>query len=174
MILSATNTYTGVTTVTGGILEITGAIISSTSVSVSSGAALYLAGTPNFSGTVNNSGIVKISGTTSVTGTFTNNGVLDLINGPQTLPTHFINNGTVLTQSSVQVQQLAASGSSGFSLTIQGYALHTYQLQRATSLAAPITWTNIGAPQTGSGSPLTFSDPSAAAGSGFYKVLVSP
>jgi autotransporter-associated beta strand protein len=174
MILSGSNFYTGATTVTGGILEITGAIINSASLSVSSGAVLYLDGTPNVSGTINNNGIVKLSGATSLTGTFTNNGVLDLINGPQSLPSHFINNGTVLTQSSVQVRQLATSGSSGFSLTIQGYALHTYQLQRATSLAPPITWTNIGAPQTGSGLPITFSDPSLTASNGFYRVQVSP
>jgi len=177
MILSGSNTYTGPTTVTGGVLEITGAITSSTSVSVSSGAVLYLAGSAlNIIGSINNSGVVKLSGSASLslTGTFTNNGVLDLINGPQSLPARFVNNGTVLNSGSVEVQQLAKSGSNSFSLTIQGYAQHTYQLQRAPSLAAPITWSNIGAPQTGSGTPLTFSDPSTSGSNGFYKVLVSP
>jgi autotransporter-associated beta strand protein len=177
MILSGSNTYTGTTTVTGGILEITGAITSSTSVSIASGAVLYLSGGAlNVPGSINNSGEVKLSGSAalSLTGTFINSGVLDLINGPQSLPAKFVNNGTVLNAGSVQVQQLAKSGASGFSLTIQGYTQHTYQLQRATSLSAPVTWTNVGAPQTGSGTPLTFSDPAPTGANGFYQVLVSP
>jgi hypothetical protein len=108
------------------------------------------------------------------TGTFTNNGVLDLINGLQTLPANFVNDGTVLNASSVQAQGLTMSGSS-FTLTIVGYAQHTYQLQRTTSLTAPVTWTNVGAAQTGTGSPLTFSDSGGATGTqGFYQILVSP
>jgi hypothetical protein len=109
-----------------------------------------------------------------VAGTFTNNGVLDLINGPQSLPANFVNNGTVLNSSSVQVQQLAMSGASSFSLTIQGYAEHSYQLQRATSLTAPITWTNVGAAQIGTGVPLNFTDAGAPVANGFYRVQVSP
>ena len=36
------------------------------------------------------------NGSISSTGLFINNGVLDIINGPQTLPPNFQNNGTVL------------------------------------------------------------------------------
>jgi hypothetical protein len=119
--------------------------------------------------------MVKLSGsaTISQTGSFTNNGVLDLIDGLQTLPTGFANNGTVLNANSVQVEQAAVSGS-GFSVAIEGYAQHTYQLQSSQSLTAPITWTNVGAPQAGTGGPLTFTDPSAAGTKGFYKVQISP
>jgi len=64
---------------------------------------------------------------------------------------------------------------SNFMLTIQGYAQHTYQLQRAASLTAPVTWTNVGAAQTGNGSTLFFTDTGGASGTqGFYKVQVSP
>jgi autotransporter-associated beta strand protein len=177
MILSGDDTYTGATTVTGGILEITGTVENSTLASISSGATLYLnGGTIHIPGSVTNAGIVKLSGSAalSVAGTFTNNGVLDLINGPQSLPANFVNNGTVLNSSSVQVQQLAMSGASSFSLTIQGYAEHSYQLQRATSLTAPITWTNVGAAQIGTGVPLNFTDAGAPVANGFYRVQVSP
>jgi autotransporter-associated beta strand protein len=177
MILAGDNTYTGATTVTGGILEITGTIADSTSASVSSGAVLYLeGGAMSIAGSITNSGLVKLSGsaTLSQTGTFTNSGVLDLINGPQSLPAGFVNNGTVLTSSSVQVQQLVMSGSNNFTLTIQGYAQHTYQLQRATSLVAPVTWTNVGAAQAGAGAPLNFTDTGVPSAKGFYQVLVAP
>jgi hypothetical protein len=99
--------------------------------------------------------------------------VLDLINGPETLPGAFTNNGTVIDSASVKVQQMAMNGSN-FTMTIQSYAQHTYQLQRATSMASPITWTNVGAAQAGTGSPLTFTDTGAPGGQGFYQVQVSP
>jgi autotransporter-associated beta strand protein len=176
MILSGSNTYTGATTVTGGVLEITGAVADSTSASVSSGAVLYLAvGTLNIAGAITNNGLIKLSGSATLTstGTFTNNGVLDLINGPQTLPSNFTNDGTVLTSSSVQAHGVTMSGSI-FTLTIQGYADHTYQLQRTSSLTAPVTWTNVGAAQVGTGAPLTFSDSGGATGTqGFYQIMVS-
>jgi hypothetical protein len=72
------------------------------------------------------------------------------------------------------VQQLAMSGAGNFALTIQGYAGHTYQLQRTASLVAPVTWTNVGAAQAGSGTPITFTDTSASGKSGFYQIEVSP
>jgi hypothetical protein len=106
-------------------------------------------------------------------GSFVNNGVLDLINGPQMLPGGFTNNGTVLYTNSVQVEKVAMNGTS-FAVTIQGYAEHSYQLQRASSLVTPIGWTNVGAAQTGTGSPLTFADSSASGAQGFYRVQISP
>jgi autotransporter-associated beta strand protein len=177
MILSGDDSYTGATSVTGGVLEITGSVTKTAGASVSSGAVLYLAGgTLNVAGSITNNGMVKLSGSTTLTytGTFTNNGVLDLINGLQSLPANFINNGTVLGASSVQVQQVAMSGSNNFALTIQGYPQHTYQLQRASSLTAPITWTNVGMAQSGSGVPLMLSDTSATGANGFYRIMVSP
>jgi hypothetical protein len=38
-----------------------------------------------------------------------------------------------------------------------------------------VTWANVGAPQTGAGAPLIFTDPAGAAGSaGFYQIQISP
>jgi hypothetical protein len=173
--LSGDDTYTGATNVLDGIVESTGTLSKTSSLTVANGAVFYLAGgSLSVSGAVTNNGIFKISGTpTFASGSFINDGVLDLINGPQSLPTNFTNNGTVLDASSVQVQQLVKSGSS-FSVTILGYAQHTYQLQRTLSLTAPVTWTNVGAAQTGAGAPLIFSDTGATGTTGFYQVTVSP
>jgi autotransporter-associated beta strand protein len=175
LILSGDASYTGATNVAGD-LKLTGTLARTSSVTIAAGGVFQLAGgSLTVSGNVTNNGIFKISGTPALsqTGAFINNGVLDLINGPQALPGDFTNNGTVLNASSVKVQQLAINGSN-FSLTIQGYSQHTYQLQHATSLMAPITWTDIGAAQTGMGAALTFTDTGASEKQGFYKVLVSP
>jgi autotransporter-associated beta strand protein len=177
LILSGDDSYTGSTTVSSGILEVTGTISGTASLSVASGGELYLAGgTLSVSGGITNGGLFKLSGTPSLTqaGTFINNGVLDLIDGPQSLPADFVNNGTVLNASSVQVQQVSKSGANSFTLTINGYAQHTYQLQRTSSLTAPITWTNVGAAQTGNGTPIIFTDTSASGANGFYQILVGP
>jgi autotransporter-associated beta strand protein len=175
--LSGDNTYTGTTNVLDGVLQMSGTLTNTTSLTVASGATFYLAdGTLSVAGGITNNGIFKLSGTPTVsqTGSFINNGVLDLIDGPQTLPANFTNNGTVLYSNAVQVQQLGMNGSN-FTLKIMGYAQHTYQLQRTSSLAAPVTWTNVGAPQAGTGSELTLSDTGAGGGSqAFYQILVSP
>jgi autotransporter-associated beta strand protein len=174
--LSGDDTYTGATNVLDGILESTGTLSKTSSLTVSNGAVFYLAGgSLSVSGAVTNNGIFETSGTPTLTsGSFINNGVLDLIDGPQTLPANFINNGTVLNASSVQARQVTMSGSN-FTLTIQGYSGHIYQLQRTPSLTAPVTWTNVGAAQTGAGSPLTFTDSGGASGTqGFYQILISP
>jgi rhamnogalacturonan endolyase len=176
LVLAGACSYTGATSVGAGVLEITGTVASTNSLVIASGATCYLAGgSITVSGTITNNGIFKVSGTPALalTGSFTNNGVLDLINGASTLPPNFVNHGTVLNAGSVQVQQLAMGGP-GFTLTIQGYAQHTYQLQNTPSLAAPITWTNVGAAQAGTGAPLNFTDAGASGKNGFYRVLVSP
>ncbi len=174
--LSGSNSYTGATSVTAGILEITGTIAGTSGVAVSPGAMLELeGGTLLVSGGITNAGIFKLAGTPvlSYAGTFTNTGILDLIDGPGALPARFINSGTVLDSSSVQVQQAVISGNN-FSLTIEGYTGHTYQLQSTSSLS-PSNWQNVGAMQAGHGSTLTFTDSGGAAGSSqFYRIVVSP
>jgi hypothetical protein len=142
---------------------------------ISSGATFYLAGgLLSVSGGITNNGIFKISGVPSLalTGSFVNNGVLDLINGPATLPPNFVNHGTVLDTSNINVQSAAMSGST-FSLTIRSYVQHTYQLQGSTSLTNP-AWTNIGSLQAGTGGPLQFTDTSAGGLQKFYQILVGP
>jgi autotransporter-associated beta strand protein len=177
MILGGSYTYTGPTTVAGGRLEITGSLGNTSSISVATGAELYInSGTLRTAGSITNAGLIKLSGAAllSSTSTFTNNNVLDVINGPQTLPANLVNNGVILSANSVKVNSVVLTGSNQVSVTVQGYADHTYQLQRAGSLQAPITWTNVGASVTGTGGAILFTDGGAPAGSGFYKVVVSP
>ena len=174
-ILSGACDYTGATNVLGGILEITGTLSGTSSLSVASNSVLYLAGGGlSVSGPIINFGTFKLSGapTLSLTGTFTNNGVLDLINGPSALPPNFVNDGTVLDASNITVQQAAMSGTT-FSVTILSYPQHTYQLQSSASLVNP-SWTNVGSSQAGTGSVLTFTDLSASGTQGFYQIVVSP
>jgi len=162
--------------VTGGILKITGTTAGTTGVSVSSAATLYLAGgSLSVTGNIVNGGTFKLSGTPSLslTGTFTNNGVLDLINGPSALPADFVNNGTVITATSVQILQTVVSGSD-MNVMVEGYAEHTYQLQSATSLS-PSNWQDVGLSQLGDNSVLTFTDTGGATGgSKFYRIQVTP
>jgi hypothetical protein len=142
---------------------------------VDTGSVFYLAGGGlSVSGGITNDGIFKISGdpTLSVTGSFVNNGVLDLINGTSGLPANFVNNGTVLSAQNVEVSQVGISGST-FNVSIQSYPQHTYQLRESSSLTSP-NWTNVGDPQTGNGSILIFSDPSATGAQMFYQIQASP
>jgi rhamnogalacturonan endolyase len=173
--LAGVDNYSGATTVSDGVLEVTGNISNTNSVTIASGATFYLAGgSLSVGGNITNNGLFKISGTPTLapSGSFINNGVLDLINGPSSLPPNFVNNGSVLNAGSVTVQQAAISGNT-FSLSIQSYLQHNYQLQRAASLINP-SWTNVGSSQAGTGSALNFADPTATDKQGFYRVLVSP
>jgi autotransporter-associated beta strand protein len=175
LLLGGDDTYSGPTTLLDGVLEVTGSLSGTSSLTVVNGAVFYLSGgSLAVSGTITNNGIFKLSGSPALsqTGPFINNGVLDLINGPQTLPANFTNNGTVLDAGSVQVMKIGTGGSA-FSLTLQGYAQHTYQLQRAAALVAP-AWANVGSPQIGAGVPLTLTDPAPSGAQAFYQVLVSP
>ena len=107
----------------------------------------------------------------AVTGTFVNNGRLDLLTGAQTLPANFINNGMVLLATNIVVSSAAQSGGT-FTLTIQGYDGHTYQLQRSATMKGA-SWQNIGPAQDGVDAVLTFTD-TAGGNQNFYRILVSP
>ena len=173
--LAGACTHTGPTTVVAGNLKITGSVTGTTSLTVSAGAALELsAGTLTVAGPITNNGTVRLYGATglSSTGNFTNNGTLDLINSPPTLPAHFVNNGLVLDSSSLRTMSAAKTGST-FTVTVQTYTGHTYQLQRADSLTAP-AWTNIGAGQTGDGTAHPLTDPAATGAQRFYRINVIP
>lgn len=69
--------------------------------------------------------------------------------------------------------QVVPGPGNAVTLTWNTVSRRTYQLQYATNLNSPITWNNLGAPITGTGSPLTISD-SATNPMRFYRVLLAP
>jgi len=123
--------------------------------------------------TVTGSGNLIVNLPTDGSGNFVNNGLLDIMDSPNTLlPAGFVNNGTILTSSLVTVKQFSKTGSI-FSVSIQSYSGHTYQLQKSNDLN---TWQNVGSSQSGAtGTTLTLTDSSAPASGGtFYHVAVGP
>lgn len=190
--LNGTHSYTGVTTVQGGTLALNGTLGGS-AIRVESGGTLSGTGSITGSiavdagglvsigasafavnGNVTNDGTIRLTGGAAfnVSGAFVNNGVLDIMTGSQALPSGFVNNGVVLDSSLVRAKTAEKAGTS-FTVTIQGYAGHSYQLQRTETLSGP--WTSIGPPQAGNGGMLTFIDSGGATGDRkFYRVAVAP
>lgn len=143
------------------------------SVLVESGSLVITSGAFTATGSVTNNGTLRLTGgaALNVSGPFVNNSVLDLMTGAQALPAGFINNGTVLDSSLVRVNAISKSGAD-ISVSIVGYAGHSYQLEKADSPAG--SWTPVGAVQPGAGSVLTFTDSGATGGQKFYRVAVAP
>jgi autotransporter-associated beta strand protein len=124
-------------------------------------------------GSFTNVGTLRLTGGEglSVSGTFTNDGTLDLSTGNQTLPANFVNNGVVITADDVQVSAFS-QGSGTYTLQIQSYAGHNYQLQRTTSLTS--SWQNVGSAVAGNGTVLNFTDSSPPTPPVFYRIYVAP
>jgi autotransporter-associated beta strand protein len=143
------------------------------SVVVEGGVLAATAGTLTVDGNVTNNGTIRLTGgaALNVGGTFVNNGVLDMMTGAQTLPPNFINHGVVLDASAVRIQSAAKNGTS-FTVTIQGYTGHTYQLKRSETLDG--VWMPVGPAQSGNDSVLTFTDSESAGDRMFYRVTVAP
>ncbi|MBS0659118.1 MAG: autotransporter-associated beta strand repeat-containing protein [Verrucomicrobia bacterium] len=131
---------------------------------------------------VTNGAVLQAAGATS----FVNQGVLDLLaaSPASTLPANFVNSpgGLVLLPGLVRVKTATRTLNPDnttytVTVTIDGYAGHTYTLQRSTSLAAD-TFVDLPGSQTGSGTAppatLTFLDPAAPAFAGFYRVRLNP
>jgi autotransporter-associated beta strand protein len=137
-----------VTCGTGGILTITGDVVNNGTMRFTGGTALNAAGA------------------------FVNNGVLDLMTGAGGLPANFENNGVVIDSSAVKLQTASKSGGN-FTLTIQSYAGHNYQLQATDDLSSPV-WQNIGSAQAGNGNVLPLTDTAATGTKRFYRIVVSP
>jgi hypothetical protein len=79
----------------------------------------------------------------------------------------------ILDSSAVRVASVSKSGNT-FTVRINSNTGHTYQLQYSPTLTGG-TFTNIGAPQSGStGTTLVFTDPAATGSRGFYRVVVTP
>ncbi len=138
------------------------------------GTAHFYAGVINVTGDVVNNGTMRFhSGALLFPGTdFVNNGTLDLLASPSTLPANFTNNGTVILNAERRILT-AAKAAANFTVTAMGYVGHTYQLQRADTLTG--AWTNIGAQQNGGGATLSFTDVGGATGAArFYRLVVGP
>ena len=163
----------GIRVETGGNLSGTGGTVTG-SVTVEAGGAMTASGGIfTITGNLTNAGTIRLThaAALSVTGSFLNNGLLDIMTGAQTLPGGFINNGTVLDSSHVRVASATKTGAV-FTVTLQGYTGHAYQMEQAETLAGP--WLPIAAPQAGADMPLTFSDNGTSGDKKFYRIAVSP
>ena len=169
--VSGTVTANTVRISAGGVLTgcgtISGNLLNNGTVLVDCGAPLAI------SGTVTNNGAMRFSNGSGLTGAgrFVNNGLLDLMTGAQNVPANFINNGTVLVATNIVVSSCGKSDDT-FTLAIQGYGGHTYQLQCSATLQAA-NWESVGPPQDGAGTVLTFTD-TPSGNRKFYRILVSP
>jgi T5SS/PEP-CTERM-associated repeat protein len=138
------------------------------------GTVLADCGTLTFVNVITNNGVLRVDGG-SVLETYSNvvnNGTIDAINGGTSFHAGILNHGTILTPANVAISQASPSGQD-FVVQVPSVTGHTYQLQYTTSLA-PATWTNTGAPQSGTGAVLTFTDVGAITNSQrFYQVLVT-
>ena len=133
----------GTATINGGAaLTVNGNFENDGTLTVSGDTNLIINVPVDDSGSFVNNGTMTIDGGSALvvnmpgdgSGSFVNNGLLDIMDSPQTaLPTGYVNNGTILTSALVKVQSFSKSGNT-FSVTIQTYTGHTYQLEnRPTS-----------------------------------------
>jgi autotransporter-associated beta strand protein len=181
----------------GSALTLAGGTIATSTVQIDSGAVFTGNGTINgdivnhgsatinggapltVNGNFENDGTMIVDGSSSIAvnlpsggSGFVNNGLLDIMDSPQTvLPSGYVNDGTILTSSLVTVKTLSKSGNT-FTVSIQSYTGHTYQLQKSSDLN---TWQNVGTSQAGStGSAIVLSDTNATSSGMFYQVGVGP
>jgi T5SS/PEP-CTERM-associated repeat protein len=124
-----------------------------------------------FSGNVTNNGtMLADAAVLESSGTLVNNGTIYLFNGGTTnFHGTFINNGSTLTVGAPTISSISRVGND-MTIQVPSIPVLTYQLQ--SSPALPSGWADSGAPQTGTGGPLTFTDLGAAtnASSLFYRV----
>jgi T5SS/PEP-CTERM-associated repeat protein len=137
------------------------------------GTVLINCGTLTFTGIVTNYGTMRaIEGSTlEGFGTVVNYATIDTINGATNFHGAFINDGTVLTASSVKISQMSRSGQDWL-IQIQSVTGHTYQLQYTSSMT-PTNWNDLDASQPGNGSVLTFTDLVAVSSQRFYRIEVT-
>jgi autotransporter-associated beta strand protein len=196
--ISGTVTSAGAVQVNpGATLSLANGTLTTDTVNIAEGASLSGFGTINadltndsivtfasggqltISGEVVNNGTMRLTGGTSLnaTGPFVNNGVLDLLTASGPLPALLENNGVVILAGDTDVSSYEMTGNS-FTLTLLSYSGHVYQLQRATSLAAPTQWEDIGQAQSGvsqsdgTPTPLIFTDEAPPVSRAFYRIEV--
>ena len=139
------------------------------------GTATLTGGTFTVTGDAVNNGTLRFTGGAALTatGAFVNNGLLDLLSGAQSLPANLENNGVIIDSSSLRMTSAAKIGNT-VTVTAQTYAAHTYQLQRADSLIAPVWGDIAGQAFAGNGSPHAFTDTAATGTQRFYHIRVTP
>ena len=113
-----------------------------------------------------NSGSLVLKGAADleVAGTFTNEGFLDLLTYTGSLPPGFVNHGSVLDRETADLSASIDRVGDSFTITVPGYAGHSYQLQSSQTIQAD-DWTDAGLPEFGNGAdgepiPLQFLVPS--------------
>ena len=163
----------------GGSLTVNGNFENDGTLTVSGSTTLVVNVPVDNSGSFVNNGTLMVDGGSVLvvnlpadgSGSFSNNKLLDIMDSPQSaLPAGYINNGIILTSSLVTVNSVHLGGGS-FSVTLQSYTGHTYQLEKSSNLT---NWYTVGSPLGGTGSPLVLTDAGATSGSTFYKVGVGP
>jgi autotransporter-associated beta strand protein len=157
-----------------GTGTINGDFVNHGAATVNGGGALTINGGFENDGTMTVEGGSTLDVNLSANGgsnSFVNTGLLDIMDSPQTvLPSGYVNTGTILTSALVTVQSFSKSGNN-FSVTIQTYTGHTYQLQESTDLN---TWQNVGSAQVGTGSAIVLTDTNSVGQGLFYQVGVGP
>lgn len=175
----------------GATLDFGGTAQQVASVAGASGSVIQLNGgrfsigtgtnTATFAGSFTGSGSIQIAGTLRLVGNasiasgiaLTNYGTLDIMTWSGTLPTSFVNHGTVLTRNLLKVDSCQVINSN-FSLSMHGYSGHAYQLQYRDDLCAG-SWQNVGIPVNGADAVFTLTHSGGVAGGKrFYRVSVSP
>jgi len=131
-----------------------------------------------FAGTIGGSGSVEINGTLRLVGdaslpvgiALVNNGQLDIMTWNGTLPAGFVNHGTMIDQTMLQIG-LELPSSTNIMLHVPGYPGHNYQFQSATNLNA--AWNNVGPAHAGNDEPIGQEAP-LEADSTFFRLQVAP
>jgi len=138
-------------------------------------ASVQASGGLRVTNSVVNDGTLRLTGTAGFTvgGRFTNNGRLDIMAWSGTLPPDFVNHGVVLDRNAVRVDSAAVSGED-FTLTIHGYAGHSYQLQYRNDLVNGV-WEDIGSPVIGAETTISLTHSGGATISQrIYRVALDP
>jgi len=133
-------------------------------------------GTLTVDGAITNNGLFVLRQGAQVGGLtgFVNNGTVDLTTAGAFNPPNFTNNGTIIDSSVVKAKTAARAGST-FTITIDSYTGHTYQLQKSTTTPAGANFSGVGAAKQGStGTVLTFTDSTATGTASFYRIVVDP
>ena len=127
-------------------------------------------GTLTVTGDVTNNGTLRLTAGSKIVnnGTFVNGGLLDLMTAGTASPGNFVNNGTFIDASAARLKSHQVTGTA-FTLKIDGYSAHTYNLQTSTDL---VTWTDIETRSGVTGHELTFTHDAGVFTRRFYRIIV--